>query len=209
MSKLHSANLVSADRAMNERVEEYLTVCISKITDSTHHRQAVDAIKASIKGLENCRGSVISDADIDAGIAAKNKELEKLQADYKAACKVAATFVYTKEDLALYNTFATRTEETDLLKAVADWASAWKLDLTNTRLARDIVYACSGRTNATVRQVINSGCATMTKARSKKQVLDMAYRTLSQEMVAKGLKVTIPDDIKAFYAPKAKKSDAQ
>lgn len=197
-----NVNLRTADRTMNERVSEYATIRLSNITSAVRHKKAVAELEASIKSLEACIGTSKVKADFPALIAEKRSELDKLEADYKEALKKRERFVYTKEDLELYNAYL---NHEDLETALYHWGMAWKLDLTATKQLRTMAEAVSGKQGkASTRTVINSGFATMTKDRSKQNFLDLVYGLLTEECVRQGLKMDIPDDVRAAYAPKKK-----
>lgn len=205
MSK--NANLKSADRAMNERVSEYATIRLSNITSAVRHKAAVEAVENSIRGLENCKGSVLSSEDIELAISAKRDELVKLEEDYKEALKKRERFVYTKEDIELYNAYK---NHENLEQALYKWGMAWKLDLTETKQLRTMAEAVSGKQGkASARTVINSNFSVMTRDRSKQNFLDIVYGILTEACVKQGLKMDIPDDVRAAYAPKKaqKKAD--
>jgi hypothetical protein len=197
----------SADRTMNERVSEYATVRLSDITDKTRHKAAVEAIENSIRGLENCKGSVLSSDDIDLAIAAKRDELVKLEEDYKEALKKRERFVYTKEDIELYNAYK---NNENLETALYNWAMAWNLDLSGTKQLSQMAVDVSGKQGkASARTMINTGFGTMTRDRSKQNFLDLVYGLMTEACVKQGLKMDIPDDIRVAYAPKRaqKKAD--
>lgn len=202
-----NVNLRTADRTMNERVSEYATVRLSNITSAVRHKAAVEAIENSIKGLENCKGSVLSSDDLELAIATKRDELVKLEEDYKEALKKRTRFVYTKEDLELYDAYK---NHENLETALYNWGMAWNLDLTATKQLRTMAEAVSGKQGkASARTMINTGFATMTRDRSKQNFLDLVYGLMTEECVRQGLKMDIPDDVRAAYAPKKaqKKAD--
>lgn len=201
--KTKKVNLVTADRTMNERVSEFATVKLSKITDATRHAKAIKELQDNIRGFENARGAFNGDFDIDAAIAAVNAKIAKLEEDYKAACKKKAQFVYTKEDIELFNAYR---DGDDMTEAYIAWAAAWKLDLRDTDLLKDLIRGTSGLQGvASARTIINSEFATMTRERSRQNFLNLTYAMLCERCVAKGLKMDIPQDIRDYYAPKTRK----
>lgn len=203
-----NVNMKSADKSMNERLAEYATVRLSDITNSVRHKKAVQAILDSINGLENCKGSYLSNDDLDLAIAAKREELDRLEADYKEALKKRERFVYTKEDITLYQAYQNRD---NLETALYNWGMTWGLDLTATKQLRTMAADVSGKQGkASARDVVNSGGRKMTKDRSKQNFLDLVYGIMVETAVAQGLKLDIPQDIREHYAPKKreKKADA-
>lgn len=188
---------------MNERVSEYATVCLSGITLKVRFNKAVEKLSNSIKVLETLKEeSAISADSLDKEIDERRNEIEKLTNDHKEAMKKKARFVYTAEDYDLFDAFKAGE---DLAEAFVTWADAWSLDLRNTGLLKDLVNGVSGKQGkASARTIINTEFGTMTKDRNMRNFLDIAYGIMCEECVKKGLKMDIPDDVRAAYAPKKK-----
>ena len=208
-------NMFKADRAMAARVEDFATLYISKITDSKRHSSLIKSIDGTIKGLNNSLGSALDKETavtaVEAQIALKDAE----NARYKKACEDRAKWVWAEEDVELYKAISAynssmnpSAEQTETVEnAVIAWFSAWGLETDkNTNIIKDIVRATGGLKIATSRVIVNSGAETWTSARTKADVLKVAYAVTLQYMIKAGTvkPAAIPDDIREAFAPKKK-----
>lgn len=199
-------NMFKADRALSIRVSEFMEFHMSRITDSKRHNQIVAGINATIKGLNNALGSALDKDETKAAIDAQLNLLEKENARYKKACDDKAKWVWSVEDVTVYD--AVKADK-DVNEAICDWLNAWGLEVSgNENLVCDIIKNIGGKRFATSRAIVNSGAKTWTAARTKVDVLKVVYATVAEYMVSAGtLKpVQIPEDIREAFAPKSKKS---
>lgn len=206
MSK--KVNMATADRQLATRVSDFMTFHMSAITDRKRHFQAIEALNAKMQSHKNLEGSAIITKDqVEALLAEDEKAINDENARYTKACADKEKWVWYAEDIALYKAISTG-EGVD--GATKLWLAQWGLITeSTTNIVKDIVDGTKGVKMASARTIVNSGAETWTKARTKADILKTVYAIVAEYMVkARTLQpVQIPEDIRAAFAPKAKKAD--
>lgn len=197
-------DMFKADRAMADRVAEFMTMKVWGITLKVRLNKDIKKLEDSIQGLENCRGSMVG-VDVDVAIARNRALIDDKRKKYEEQVKNEALFAWTDADNAFFKAYRNAETMAQVYTALEKWFEVYHLDVAQTNLEDDIINAIRGGRNATARQIINSGATRFTTdKRAKNDVLKLIYGKLSEKMLEVGtLKpATIPEDVREYYAPK-------
>lgn len=200
-----NVNLFNADKAMADRVADFMNKKVWGITLSYTYKKEIESHKAAIVGLEKCKGSILGDS-AEADIAILTAEIERLSTELRKKKEEEATFSFTDADKELYRSYKNATTEAMIYTAMEKWFSKYYLEVAGTLFIHDMMTAVSGVVANTTRGIINSGATVFTKKRSQADFMKAFYGRLSEKMLEAGtLKPTaIPEDVREFYAPKKK-----
>ena len=203
--KYQNVDLFKADKAMSDRVAEFMQKKVWGITLTTRYKKDVEDCEATISGLEKLKGSILAKS-ADEDILAVQQRMADLKAKLDKQKEEEASFEYSKEDTAMYNGYKKATTVAQIHTAIEAWFRVYGLEVCGSTLINEIISAVSGERFATNRTIVNSGATTFTGKRSKTDFLKVFYGKLSEKMLEAGtLKATaIPEDIQEYFAPKKK-----
>lgn len=203
-------DMFKADRAMADRVSEYMNKKVWGITLRKRLQSDILKHENSIQGLENCRGSIVGTnvddaiAELRAQIADKKQKVQKQIAE-------EARFEWDANDKAFYKAYKNATTDAMVYTALEKWFEAYHLDVAQTDFEFAIIKAIGGERNATATQIIRSGATQFVVGkRTQNEVMRIFYGKLSEKMLEVGtLKPSaIPEDIREAYAPKKRAKKA-
>jgi hypothetical protein len=175
-------NLYNADRKFSEEVAEYTVKGLWRYEYKLHLEKAVEKEEASIKGLENCKGSAImTDGQIDLAIKEKLDKIAALKESYAQVISFWCTPEVSSYVKDAYKKYASGSEW------AAEMLSAWTGVVVNedtdiVRVLEDAVRGDSASNNT--RQLVNTGIASMS-ARTKSEFTKIVYRRLFDFCVEK------------------------
>lgn len=203
--KYQNVDLFKADKAMSDRVAEFMQKKVWGITLATRYKKDVEDCEATISGLEKLKGSILAKS-ADEDILAVQQRMADLKAKFDKQKEEEASFEYSKEDTALYKSYKSATTMAMVHTAIEAWFRVYGLEVAGSTLINEIVSAVSGEKFTTNRTIVNSGATVFTGKRPKSDFLKVFYGKLSEKMLEAGtLKATaIPEDIQEYYAPKKK-----
>lgn len=199
-----NVDLFQADRKMAERVADYMQKKVWGITLKVYLKKEVEKLENSIKGLENCRGSIVG-TNVDDAIGQLRNKIAEAQEKTAKQIKEEARFEWTDADNAFFKAYKSADTQAQIYTALEKWFATYHLEVANTKLEESIVDAIRGERNATSRTIIRSGAEKFTEQkRTKNDVLKLLYGKLAERMLQAGtLKpASIPEEIREFYAPK-------
>lgn len=200
--KMAKVDVYAADKTLYDRIAEFLQCNVKAITLRTRYNKRIAAYETILEEKKRPDKVWISEDAKAEAIAAVEKDLADLRAEFKRHMDAQARFQYTSGDEVFYNKYANATCDMHIQLAFVEWAAFYNLKVENTDLCNRVIKAVGGRTSTTPRQKVNGGKCNRT--RQKNDVLKVMYGEVADYMVEKGL--TLPmqfdDDIKAAYAPK-------
>lgn len=208
---MKKANWFNADKAMAQRVEEFIVKKAEFITIRTRRQAEIDGLKARLASYGDPDRVVIEDAEKRAEYIAKvEKELEEVKATYQKLLDENATFSYTDNDKALYRAYKVAKNDEEVASAVCKWVKAYSkadgtfLDLTGTDALAGICDAIGGKRAVTARAHVQSEGKVFNGKRTQNDILKVFYGELAERMIAAGTVKTanFPEEIRAKYAPK-------
>lgn len=197
-------DLFTADKAMSERVADFMQKKVWGITLTARYKKEVATIQAAIENLKNLDGSILGEKAHDS-IETMQARIDKLHADMEKQKEEEATFSFSEADVKLYNSYKKATTEAMIHTAMCEWFKQYKLDVDGSSLLNQLVSATSGKMPENNKGVIRSGATVFnSEKRSKSNFLKVFYGELAEAMLQAGtLKATaIPEDVREFYAPK-------
>lgn len=190
-------------KGMADRVAFFMNTQVWGIVLKKRATIKIEEHENGIRGAENLRGSILSDDQINAMIAAHTAEIEKIRKELKEQLEKEAKFDWLQIDNDLYKAFSKADTKALKHNALDAWFGAWGVK-TNVQFNEIFLSNMGGRRMNTSRRLVNSGATEWTKARTKGDVMKVFYATLAELMIAQGAikPAQIPDDIKAAYAKK-------
>lgn len=197
-------DMFQADRAMAERVADYMTKKVWGITLRKRLSLDIKKLEDSIQGLENCRGSIIG-TNVDEAIANIRTQIDEKKKKVAKQIADEARFEWCKADDIFYKAYKNAETKAQIYTAIEAWFAEYNLGVAQTDFEFALMDAISGERNATATQIIRSGATKFTvEKRTKNDILRIFYGKLSEKMLEVGtLKpATIPEDIRDAYAPK-------
>ena len=204
---MKKTDLFKADKAMSERVAEFMRTKVWGITLKARFKKEEETILASIEGLKKLDGSVLADKGKDS-ISALEDKLDELAEKLENQLKEEAKFDFTDNDKNFYKGYKSATTEEEIAGAICAWFKTYGLEVTpENDIVVAIFNAISGSKKASATTVIRSGATKFVDdKRSKGDVIGLFYGVLAERMLEVGtLKATeIQEDVREFYAPKKK-----
>lgn len=204
MKKNMNVDLFQADKAMGERVADFMQKKVWGITLTARYKKDVETIEKSIEGLRKLEGSILQDQTEENVKALENRIIE-LKAALDKQKEEEATFTYTEADIELYNAYKKATTNAMIYNAIIKWFSNYHLDVDGTMFIQNMMDAISGKQPENNKGIIRSGATRFNaEKRTKTNFLKVFYGELAEAMLKAGtLKATaIPEDVRDFYAPK-------
>lgn len=206
---MKKTDLFKADKAMSERVAEFMRTKVWGITLKARCKAEIEKAEASIEGLKNLGGSVLADKGKDS-ITALEAHIVELQNKLSEQLKEEATFDLTENDKTFYKSYKDAESEDVVVGAIITWFGAYNLTVAKDNdIVVSILDAISGKKRASARVIIRSNATKFVEEkRTKTDVIGLLYGTLAERMLEVGtLKPTaIQEDVREFYAPKKKES---
>lgn len=204
---MKKTDLFQADRAMSERVAEFMRIRVWGITLKARCKKEIDDIKSGITGLEKLKGSALWENTKDE-IVALYDQIDTLKENLDKQVEEEATFKYTETDNTFYNSYKKAEDNSGVEKAISEWFRHYNLEVTGENdIVASIMVAISGKKKASASVVINSQAKCFVEEkRTKGDVMSLFYGTLAERMLEVGtLKPTaIQEDVREMYAPKKK-----
>lgn len=200
MSK--KVDFFKADKAMSERVAQFMRVKVWNITLKARLEKEVKDNLGKIENLKELAPSTGKDYSED--IAILEGCIESAQKKYEQAVKDAEKFEYTEGDKTFYKAYADGKQ--DNADAVIEWFAGYGLEVdAETNIVEDIVGAIAGARKLGGRAVVRAEAKKFTDdVRTKNDVLTVFYGKLAEGMMTAGtLKAEeIPEDVREYYAVK-------
>lgn len=206
MKKTMNVDLFQADKAMGERVADFMQKKVWGITLTARYKKDVETIEKSIEGLRKLEGSILQN-QTEENVKALEARIVELKAALDKQKEEEATFTYTDADLALYEAYKKATTNAMIYNGIVKWFSNYHLDVDGTMFIQNIMAAISGKQPENNKGIIRSGATKFnSEKRTKTNFLKVFYGELAEAMLKAGtLKPTaIPEDVREFYAPKKK-----
>lgn len=204
---VRKVDVFAIDRLFVDRIAEFLDVNVWAITLNARYSARIKAYEKVLEDKTNPDRVYINPEEKDAAIARAKKDLEDVIAEYKKVREERARFVYTKDDNQFKKDFKAAKTGSEVREAIRTWCGSFNLQVANSDLEARIMQAISGKDVNSARCKVNTGRCN-SDMRKESVALKLLYGEVADYIVEKGL--TIPmqfdDDIKAKYAPKAKKS---
>ena len=203
----NKVDLFQADKAMSERVAEFMRTKVWGITLKARCKAEIAKAEASIEGLRNLDGSVLADKGKDS-IIALEAHITELNTKLAEQLKEEATFDLTENDKTFYKAYKDATTESEVVEAIIAWFAAYHLEVTkDSDIIALIAGAISGAKRASAKTIVNSGATQFVESkRTKTDIIGLFYGVLAERMLEVGtLKATeIQEDVREFSAPKKK-----
>lgn len=199
-------DLFKADKEMAERVSDFMSKKVWGITLQARYKKEVETIQASIEGLRKLEGSILAE-QTETNIKALESRIEELSEALKKQKEEEATFSFTEADEAMYTAYKKATTNAMIYSAIVEWFKGYNLDVDGTMFIQSMMDAIGGKQPNNNKGIIRSGATVFNaEKRTKTNFLKVFYGELAEAMLKAGtLKATaIPEDIREFYAPKAK-----
>lgn len=199
-------DLFQADRTMADRVSDFMQKKVWGITLQTRYKKEVETIQASIEGLRKLEGSILAE-QTEANIKALEDRIVELTEALKKQKEEEATFSFTEADEAMYTAYKKATTNAMIYSAIVEWFKCYSLDVDGTMFIQTMMDAIGGKQPNNNKGIIRSGATVFNaEKRTKTNFLKVFYGELAEAMLKAGtLKATaIPEDVREFYAPKAK-----
>lgn len=199
-------DLFNADKAMAEKVSDFMQKKVWGITLQARYKKEVETIQASIEGLRKLEGSILAE-QTETNIKALESRIEELSEALKKQKEEEATFSFTEADEAMYTAYKKATTNAMIYSAIVEWFKGYNLDVDGTMFIQSMMDAIGGKQPNNNKGIIRSGATVFNaEKRTKTNFLKVFYGELAEAMLKAGtLKATaIPEDIREFYAPKAK-----
>ena len=210
MSKI---NFFNADRALSVRVSDFVRCQIWAGTLKQRASIEIKKHEQGISGAENLRGSIISDDQINAMVAAHTAEILKIRKNLKAALEAEASWKWDDADNAFFKAWSKASTKALEYKALQEWFKVkGGLDVDDYRQMDEYFAAMGGLRLNSFRGIVESDGTQWTKKRTKADVLKVFYALLAEKMIAAGTisKGQIPEDMAEYYAAiKEKKAKAK
>lgn len=204
-----NVDLFKASKEMSKRVGEFMTIKVWNITLKSRLKREIADLENKIVNLENLRGSIFSDEDIDAQKKTFEEESTAKQEALKKQIEDEATFEFTENDKAFYKAYKAAKTDAQIKDAIVKWFEFYNVkDAKGSTIVNNIADAIDGKKRSTARTIIRSEAKQFNDAkRTKNDVLILMYGELAEAMLRVGtLKPTaIPEDVREFYAPKKNK----
>lgn len=199
-------DLFKADKTMAERVSDFMSKKVWGITLQARYKKEVETIQVSIEGLRKLEGSILAE-QTEANIKALEDRIVELTEALKEQKEEEATFSFTEADEAMYTAYKKATTNAMIYSAIVEWFKGYNLDVDGTMFIQSMMDAIGGKQPNNNKGIIRSGATVFNaEKRTKTNFLKVFYGELAEAMLKAGtLKATaIPEDIREFYAPKAK-----
>lgn len=204
---MKKTDLFKADKAMSERVAEFMRTKVWGITLKARFKKETEETLASIEGLKKLDGSVLADKGKES-IEALENHLVELEEKVSKQLKEEAKFDYVDNDKTFYKSYKDAENDEEVINAIIGWFATYNLTVTKDNdIVISIFDAISGKKRASASAIIRSNATKFVEnKRTKTDVIGLLYGTLSERMLEVGtLKPTaIQDDVREFYAPKKK-----
>lgn len=203
----NKVDLFKADKSFSARVNEYMTATVWAAIINARYNAAVEKLNNRIENAESLRGSILDvDGHVDELIASLKQELVDIAKQHEDDLDKQGRFAFNESEKDFYVDYKNAKDLAGISQAIVDFCAGYKLDVKNSDLLNDLIYAVSGRKAASGRKVITSGATTFTTVRSKNDVLKALYGVLTEKMIQAGtLKIMdIPSDVRAMYDKKRK-----
>ena len=200
-------DLFQADKTMAERVSDFMQKKVWGITLQARYKKEVETIQASIEGLRKLEGSILAE-QTEGNIKALEDRIVELTEALKKQKEEEATFSFTEADNTLFTAYKKATTNAMVYSAIVEWFKGYNLDVDCTTFVQSMMDAISGKQPGNNKSIIRSGATVFNaEKRTKTNFLKVFYGELAEAMLKAGtLKATaIPEDVREFYAPKAKK----
>ena len=205
--KMKKVDVFMSGKEAQARIAEFLNCQVYAITLATRYGARIKTYEAVLADKSRPDRVWIDETAKATAIAAAEKDLADIKAEYAKVRAEKAHFAFTDEDKAFKKAYKSATCGADVRQAVRDWCAGFNLSVANTDLEARIMRAISGKDVNTSRAKVNTGKCNA-DARKEGTALKLLYGEVADYMVEKGL--TIPmqfdEDIKAKYAPKARKN---
>lgn len=208
---MKKANWFNADKAMAQRVEEFIVKKAEFITIRTRRQAEIEGLKAKIARYNDPDVHIVENEALRAQyIEQVEKELETVKASYQKLIDDSATFTFTDNDKALYRAYKAAKNDAEVASAVCKWVKAYSkadgtfLDLSDTDALAGICDAIGGKRAVTARAHVQSEGKVFNGKRTQNDILKVFYGELAERMIAAGTVKTanFPEEIRAKYAPK-------
>ena len=204
-------NMFTADKAMSDRVAEFMRCKVWGITLKTRLRKEIGELETKIANVKNLKGSILDKGDaIEKMIVGYQEEIKAAEEKCEKQLEEEAKFDYTENDNKFFKAYKAAENRDGVTAAVREWCECkeYHLDIADTTFLDNIVEAISGARKLGASAIIRSEAKKFTNdKRSKGDILAILYGRLAEKMLEAGtLKAEkIPEDIRAYYAPKKNK----
>lgn len=202
---MKKTDLFKAEKAMSERVADFMRTKVWGITLKARCKKEIEEAEASIVGLKKLDGSILAESSKESIIALEAR-ITELQNKLSEQLKSEATFELTENDKTFYKSYKEAESEVGVAEAIIAWFDAYKLKVDKENdIVISILEAIGGKKRASAKVIINSGATQFVEGkRTKTDVIGLLYGTLAERMLEVGtLKPTaIQEDVREFYAPK-------
>lgn len=199
-----NVDLFKADRAMSERVADFMQKKVWNIALGVHYKAEIETTEKTIEGLRKLDGSILGKGaeeqiqTLEAHIVALKAERDKRKAE-------EGTFSFTEADNKLYKAYEKATTEAMTYNAIVEWFNGYNLDVDGTTFIKSIMDALKGKNPDANKNIILSGATVFNAEKRKKtNFLKVFYGELAEAMLKAGtLKPTaIPEEVREYYMPK-------
>lgn len=205
------ADWFAADKAMAERVQEFIIKKAEFITIKNRRKAELDGLKVKLARYNDPDVVIVENEELRAQhIANVEKELEEVKASYQKLIDDNATFSFTDNDKKLYKAYKAATNDYEVSVAICNWVKAYTkadgtyLDMTGTEDLVGVLRALGGERPVNDREHVNSNGVKFNGKRTQSDIIKTFYGALAERMIKAGTLKTanFPEEIKAKYAPK-------
>lgn len=208
MAGQKKVDMFTADKAFSDRVVEFMHTQVWNVVVRSRLQKAREEYAQKLENLENLKGSIITDEQIEALKTKYAAELQAAEEELDALAEKEMTFSHSEQDKTFYKEYKEAGEDTDeIKKAIQKFCESYRLQIANTDFLEELTFCVSGVKKAGASTVIKSGAKKFTQTRSKSDVLCVLYGRLAEKMVEAGtLKAEkIPADVRDAYTQKKNK----
>ena len=204
-------DLFQADKAMSERVVDFMTKKVWSITLKVRCQAELEQLQKGVDYHEYMieHGTEEERAESAMKLEKINTDMQSVQEKYKKQIEEESAFEWINQDNTFWKSYQKSETDEDIKKAICQWFAPYKLyDISGTTLEENIFKAISGERLTTAKKLVNSGAKIWTSRRTKTDVMKTFYAKLAEMMIDAGtIKATnIPEDVQKYYAPKEKKN---
>lgn len=199
---MKKTDLFAASKEMSTRVADYMRI---KVWNVTIKARLEKAVKDGAQRIETLQGlAQDTGKDYSEAIADIEGVVEAAKENYKKLVEEGEKFELTENDKEFYKNYKNESMKNE--DAIVKWFKKYNLDLkSGDDLVVDLAGAIAGARKLSGRGIVKADAEKFTdNVRTKSDVMTVFYGRLSERMLEAGtLKPeAIPEDVRAFYAPK-------
>lgn len=207
MAKINLMN-----KALSERVAEFMTTKVWAYTLSDRYNAEKKDILKAIESTKKLKGSVL-ESTLEETIKGYETKLADLESKLKKEQAEKARFQFSDADNKFYNAYKKATTHAQIYSALVEWFATFGVDASvDSTFINNLLNSFSGKAKGTKSTVFKSDATVFNREkRTKTDVLVIIYGELAEIMIAKNCirPVQIPEDMREKYilAPARKKAE--